>query len=76
MENVRLDISTMQKQINSINNVIDLTNVIIGSMSKTLCPDEGTQLAYGFKTDTMLREFSTILAEKVRAILKERDLLK
>ena len=74
MENVRLDILTMQMQINSCNNVIDLTNGIIESMSKALCPEEGSQLTYDFKTDTMLRQISTIFPRKNKAMY-ERDVI-
>ena len=85
---IKSDVAALQTQMNSVNAIIDSTNVIIESMSAILIPSgpESGRVPYDLRLETFLQEFSLILKEKNKTITNlqekliqvenERDLLK
>ena len=73
MKKEKSDIKLIQRQICSINNVLDSTHDIIELVGETLLPSEsGGGLIYDSRIESIIQELYLIIVEKNKTI-KDRD---
>ena len=66
MRDIKSEVATLQRQMESTNTIIDSINAIIESMGAILIPSssESGRIPYDVRLETFLGEFSVILKEK------------
>ena len=77
LRDIKSEVATLQRQMESTNTIINSTNAIIESMSAILIPSssESGRIPYDVRLETFLEEFSEILKEKNMTIITLQEKL-
>lgn len=77
LRDIKLEVATLQRQMESTNTIIDSRNAIIESMSAILIPlsSESGHIPYDVRLETFFEEFSEIFEEKNMTIITLQEKL-